>query len=223
MRIIIKLIRLLKEISMSYIAWLSGRIVSLQGADLVLDVNGVGYALFVPESFSHQTRDSDGMCSINVHTVVREDDLMLFGFMTVQERDLFRVLLKVSGIGPKMALAFLSSFSVPDLLRAVQHRDWRSLTAIKGVGQKAAERLVVELQPQLKRLMPLLLGSVNEAEGDGHGALPAHKNNSAVYEALLKLGYHPSQAHRALSSVTEPIEEEDRMLKKCLQFLSSVS
>jgi holliday junction DNA helicase RuvA len=206
---------------LSYIAWLSGKVVSLAVPDLVLNVQGVGYALSVPERFSRMGLHAGADCTVFVHTVVREDDLLLFGFMTASERDLFRVLLKVSGIGPKMALAFISSFSVSELLHAIAQRQIKLLTSVKGVGLKAAERLLLEVQPQLKRLMPALLGEVSEAEVMAMSSVEERMH--PVYDALLKLGYQPNQAKRALKSVPSDVQEEERALKTCLQFLSGVS
>src|SRR6478735_3913409 len=128
------------------IAQLRGRIAGRAGAGLVVDVNGVGYLVNATPSVQ---RLGDGEVTIEIHTVVREDALQLFGFATADERELFELLLGVSGVGPKVALAILSGSTPEELRRAIVREDTARFEAIPGIGRKIAQRVVLELKEKL--------------------------------------------------------------------------
>ena len=131
------------------IARLCGRLVDKQPSRLVVDVNGVGYEVYVPLSTFYELGETGSDVSLRVHTHVREETLALFGFATKLELDLFERLIAISGVGPRLALAVLSGIEPPDFVRAVRDSNVARLTGIPGVGKKTAERIVLELKDKL--------------------------------------------------------------------------
>ena len=131
------------------IAHLRGRIFDKQPNRILVDVNGVGYDVAVPLSTFYGLGDAGAEIALRIHTHVREDALLLFGFATRLEQELFERLISVSGIGPKVALAVLSGIEPADLIKAIQRGDLARLTAIPGVGKKTSERIVLELKDRL--------------------------------------------------------------------------
>ena len=125
------------------IAHLRGRLLDKQPNRIILDVNGVGYDLFVPLSTFYGLGEPGAEVAVRVHTHVREDALALYGFATRLEQDLFERLISISGIGPKLALAVLSGLEPPELMRAIERGDVAQLTGIPGVGKKTSERIVL--------------------------------------------------------------------------------
>jgi Holliday junction DNA helicase RuvA len=175
------------------IARLRGRVVARQGQALVVDVNGVGYLVSATPSVH---RLGDGEIVVEIHTVVREDALQLFGFATADERELFELLLGVNGVGPKVALAIVSGSTPAELRRAIARDDVKRFQAIPGIGLKTAQRVVLELKEKL----PLV-----EAGGPEGSDLTAR-------DALVELGWSLVDAERVLADVdpTLPVEEQVR-------------
>ncbi len=174
------------------ITFLHGRLVEALPSLIVVEVNGVGYEVHVPLSTFDRLPSTGSEVQILTHFAVREDAHILYGFLTVTERDLFRLLINtVSGIGPRIALSILSSLSVSAFRSAVAAGDFKALSAVNGVGKKTAERIVVELKDKL-----IALG--------GSGALPSHPLNRSIQEidtrtsdavsALMALGVKPQEA-----------------------------
>src|SRR5260221_7545090 len=145
------------------IAHLQGRILEKQPNRIVVDVNGVGYDLSVPLSTFYGLGDPGSDIALRIHTHVREDALLLYGFATRLEQDLFERLIGISGIGPKVALAVLSGIEPPELVRAIERGDLARLTAIPGVGKKTSERIVLELKDRLPRAPIAVAGAPPEA------------------------------------------------------------
>ena len=172
------------------IARLRGRISGRVGSALIVDVNGVGYLVNATPSVH---RLGDGEVTIEVHTVVREDALQLYGFATADERELFELLLSVSGVGPKVALAILSGSTPAELRRAIARDDVKRFQAIPGIGLKTAQRVVLELK-----------AAVADAT--------AASTDLAARDALVELGWSLVDADRVLSDVDPalPIEEQVR-------------
>ena len=125
---------------------------------VVVDVNGVGYDVFVPLSTFYGLGDPGSNIALRIHTHVREDALALYGFATPLEQDLFERLISVSGIGPKLALAVLSGIEPAELMRAIERADVARLTSIPGVGKKTSERIVLELKDRLPPPRPIAAG-----------------------------------------------------------------
>jgi len=175
------------------IARLRGRIVGRSGAGLILDVNDVGYLVHAAPSVH---RLGDGEVTVEVHTIVREDALQLYGFSTTDERTLFELLLGVSGVGPKVALAIVSGSTPAELRRAIARDDVRRFQAIPGVGLKTAQRVVLELKEKLD--------ASELVEGDDEATL--------ARDALTNLGWSLPDAERALASVDQslPVAEQVR-------------
>ena len=175
------------------IARLRGRVAGRAGTGLVVDVNGVGYLVNAAPSVH---RLGDGEIVVEVHTVVREDALQLFGFASADERELFELLLGVNGVGPKVALAIVSGSTPAELRRAIARDDVKRFQAIPGIGLKTAQRVVLELKEKL----PL----VDAVADDGAGL--------TARDALVELGWSLVDAERALADVDPalPVEEQVR-------------
>ena len=175
------------------IAQLRGRITGRAGAGLIVDVNGVGYLVNATPTVH---RLGGGEVTIQIHTVVREDALQLFGFATADERELFEMLLSVSGVGPKVALAIVSGSTPAELRRAIARDDVKRFQAIPGIGLKTAQRVVLELKEKLASVVELA-----EASAD-----------FAARDALVSLGWSLVDAERALAEVDPdlPVEEQVR-------------
>ncbi|HEX9006149.1 MAG TPA: Holliday junction branch migration protein RuvA, partial [Bacteroidota bacterium] len=164
--------------------------------EVTVDVGGVGYAVSVPLSTSEKLGEIGTAVTLLTHLVVREDALQLFGFLSSEERELFRVLLSVTGIGPKMAQGILSGISVAELRTAIARGNTLSLTAVPGIGRKLADRLVVELRDKIGKLEP------TGPPGPGEGASDAYLRSEAVL-ALISLGYSRVAAERAIRAALQ--------------------
>ncbi len=174
------------------IAQLRGRIVEKQPNRIVIDVNGVGYDVLVPLSTFYGLGESGAEIALRIHTHVREDALLLYGFATRLEQELFERLISVSGIGPKVALAVLSGIEPAELIRAIHHADLARLTAIPGVGKKTSERIVLELKDRLPRVE-------HAPAPDGSSVQPSALRDD-VLSALMNLGYHRPLAEKAVDA-----------------------
>jgi Holliday junction DNA helicase RuvA len=175
------------------IAHLRGAILEKHPNRIVLDVQGVGYDVFVPLSTFYGLGDPGTAVALRIHTHVREDALTLYGFATLLEQDLFERLIGVSGIGPKLALAVLSGIEPMDLMRAIERGDVARLTAIPGVGKKTSERIVLELKDRLPRVQAAAVAA-------GGGAPDASALRDDVLSALVNLGYHRPLAEKAVDA-----------------------
>ena len=196
------------------IAHLRGRLSEKQPNRIVVDVNGVGYDVFVPLSTFYGLGDPGSDVALRIHTHVREDALQLFGFATTLEQDLFQRLIAISGIGPKVALAVLSGIEPRELVRAVERGDVARLTAIPGVGKKTSERIVLELKDRLPRAHA-------PAAGDDGAAAPSAVQDD-VLSALVNLGYHRPLAEKAVVSALRAAPDGgfERTLKQALRELA---
>jgi Holliday junction DNA helicase RuvA len=186
---------------------LSGILLDKNPLQLIVDCQGVGYEVSVPMSTFYQLPSVGEKVVLLTHFVVREDAQLLFGFGTTQERELFRELIKISGVGARTALALLSGMSVADLAQAVTLQEAGRLTKIPGIGKKTAERLLLELKGKLG------------ADLGVSGAV-AQDSNSDILNALLALGYSDKEAALALkqvpagSSVSDGIRHALKALSK---------
>lgn len=175
---------------------------------LLIDVGGVGYEVEAPLSTFAALPGTGGDVTLLTHLVVREDAHILFGFATERERALFRDLIRVSGVGAKMALAVLSGMSADDFARCIQTGDITRLTRLPGIGKKTAERLVVEMKDRL----PAIPGAAGTS-----GAVGGDARSDAV-EALVALGYRPPEAARMVESIKgdEAASSED-LIRRALK------
>ena len=200
------------------IAFLRGTILEKHPNRIVVDVSGVGYEVFVPLSTFYGLGDAGSAITVRIHTHVREDALLLYGFATLLEQELFERLIGVSGIGPKVALAVLSGIEPLDLIRAIERGDLARLTAIPGVGKKTSERIVLELKDRLPRPQ-----AVAVAAGDAASDAPIVRDD--VVSALVNLGYHRPLAEKAAEAAIKTLGSTpdagfERMLKQALRELA---
>ena len=185
---------------------LRGELVVKHPPQLMLDVQGVGYELQAPMSTFYQLPPLGQQVSLFTHLAIRDDAHVLYGFAREAERALFRSLLKVTGVGAKMALAILSGMSVDDFVRCVQDGDSASLVRLPGIGKRTAERLIVEMRDRLDIGVGVSASSVTPPSA---GIAPAAPVADAV-EALVALGYKPVEAGRMVRAVqTEGLSSEE--------------
>ncbi len=186
---------------------LSGLLLDKNPAQLIVDCNGVGYEVSVPMSTFYHLPSTGERVTLLTHMVVREDAQLLYGFGTAQEREVFRELIKISGIGARTGLAILSGMSVNDLAQAVTLQDVGRLTKIPGIGKKTAERLLLELKGKLGADIGAAANGDNESSND-------------ILSALLALGYSEKEALLAIkqvpagSSVSDGIRQALKALSK---------
>lgn len=166
---------------------------------LLVDVHGVGYEVFAPMTTIYRLPDVGNEVMLHTHFVVREDVQQLFGFADTRDRELFRTLIKVNGVGPKMALGIMSGMEVNDLVRCVRSNNIAALTTIPGVGKKTAERLLIELRDKLAEWEVVGLGSTQPKTTAMQLTDPA----SEAETALVALGYKPQEASRMIQQVAQ--------------------
>ncbi len=178
---------------------------------LMVDVNGVGYEMEAPMSTFYGLPATGEAVALFTHLVVREDAHILYAFGTDGERRLFRGLLKVSGVGPKIALGILSGASVDDFLRTVEAEDIAMLTRIPGIGRKTAERVIIEMRDSVKKL------SAPAGAGAAAGVGMTPTAQSEAFSALIALGYKPPEVVRLLKSVDEPDLATTEIIRRALK------
>ena len=189
------------------IGFLRGRLIAKHPPTLLMDVHGVGYELEAPMSTFYELPAVGAELQLFTHLVVREDAHVLYGFGTEAERRLFRGLLKVSGVGPKIALGILSGISVEAFLRCVEAQEVDTLVRIPGVGRKTAERLLIEMRDRVRALTPV--GEFAPVTG-GNGA------QAEAFGALVALGYKPAEVTRLLRS-TQGAATTEEIIRRALQ------
>lgn len=198
---------------------LKGVLLEKKAPSLLLDVNGVGYELDAPMTTFYDLPKVGEELVIYTHLVVREDAHLLYGFVKESDRALFRCLIKVSGVGAKLALALLSGISSHDFIKTIRSNDIATLTRIPGVGKKTAERLVVEMRDRIKELVPEseVESTAATAVADG---LPPDEIKDAV-SALIALGFKPPEASRMVSSIDTKGLPSEEIIRQALQSVSS--
>ncbi|OHB32919.1 MAG: Holliday junction DNA helicase RuvA [Desulfuromonadaceae bacterium GWC2_58_13] len=196
------------------IALLTGKLAYKSIDHLIVDVGGVGYRLQIPLSSFYSLPES-GEVRLHVYTYVKEDAIHLFGFLTLEEKELFILLRSVSGIGPKLAINILSNIPASELRAALYHGDSKRLSAIPGIGKKTAERLILELQEKIKKL--------GNAEAPASPTRPARSASNVVDDsisALVNLGYKEVQARKALETLEIATDASvEAVLKGALKIL----
>ena len=185
---------------------LTGNLLEKRPPLVLLDVQGVGYEVDVPMSSFYNLPAVGERVTLLTHFVVREDAQLLYGFLTAKERDAFRVLIRITGVGPKLALSVLSGLSVDELAQAVALQETSRLTRVPGIGKKTAERLLLELKGKLADALPIAASS---AAGVAHDAL----------NALLALGYSDKEAMPVLKQLPEDLSLEES-IRQALKLLA---
>ncbi|WP_180050075.1 Holliday junction branch migration protein RuvA [Acinetobacter sp. YH12105] len=198
------------------IGCLIGEVLALEAPTVLLNVNGVGYEIDTPLTTFCQLQKGQQV-TLWTHLAVREDAQLLYGFINAQEKTIFRTLLKVNGVGPKMALGILSTLSVEMLIHTVENEDVNTLVKVPGVGKKTAERLMIELRDRFKAM--------------ASGAVPSNSTtpqiqfmgNSAVAEAeaaLQSLGYKPAEAQKLINAVKADYTEASDIIRAALKSMN---
>ncbi|MGD0320780.1 MAG: Holliday junction branch migration protein RuvA [Acidimicrobiales bacterium] len=195
------------------IGWLRGELLArtLEG-ELLVDVGGVGYRVSVPGPLLSRVGEQGDEVRLHVHTHVREDAIVLYGFATAEERRCFEALVGAHGVGPSLALAILSMLTPADLTRAVMEEDLGVLCEVPGIGRKTAARLVLDLRSRLE------LSALNGSEVPGGAGSPPNAR-AEVRAALVELGYGPDEIRRALDDMPAEGAVED-LLRKALRELA---
>ena len=202
------------------IAMLRGKIVELEFTKCVMDVNGVGYEVFIPMSTYDRVCSATGDVVLRILTVVREDSINLYGFSLSEEKQLFVLLNTVSGIGPKLALNILSAMPVEHICALIANSEIVALTKISGLGKKTAERLTVELRDKVHSVSPS--APYASAEG-GSETVPVQAEDAIG--ALCTLGYKDATARKAVTALLKklPVDEQsaENLIRSALQKLNS--
>ena len=175
------------------ISHLRGRLLEKQPNRVIVDVNGVGYDVHVPLSTFYEMTEPGAEIALRVHTHVREDALVLYGFATVLELRIFERLISVSGIGPKLALAVLSGIEPNELVSAIRTANVARLTGIPGIGKKTAERIGLELKDKMASFLPAEVAA-------SPASATSETLRTDVLSALMNLGYHRPLAERAVDA-----------------------
>lgn len=197
------------------IGHLRGRLAAKHPPQLVVDVGGVGYECEAPMSTFYALPQTGADVLLHTHLVVREDAQLLYAFATEQERRLFRSLLKVSGVGPKLALGLLSGIDVNGFLLCIEAQDADPLVRIPGVGRKTAERLLIEMRDRVKEF-----GAAGGAALAASG-VDAGSAQQEAYSALVALGYKPAEVVKLLKSVAAEGATTEDLIRRALQSVAS--
>ena len=197
------------------IGCLHGKLISKQPPGLLIDVNGVGYEIYASMNTFYQLPEVGQEVMLYTHFVVREDAQTLYGFSDKQERSLFRELIKINGVGPRIALAILSSISTEDFICCIANNHVATLVRIPGIGRKTAERLVIEMRDKLEHwqrnaadLSPEKLKVTLD---------PSTRMIQDAVSALIALGYKPQEASRAVSQLASEGIEAEELIRQALR------
>lgn len=197
-----------------------GTLAHKQPPDILVEVGGVGYELQVPMTTLFQLPELGAEVTLVTHFVVREDAQLLYGFVDERDRALFRQLIKVTGVGPKLALTILSGMDSASFARCVQRDDISALVALPGVGKKTAERLLVEMRDKLKDW----LGQI-EVDVSAAGLSPAAPVSDSIADAegaLIALGYKPAEAAKVVAAVNDDsIQGSEELIRRALKSMVS--
>ena len=195
---------------------IKGTLLDKQANQILVDVNGLAYEIEVPMSTLFQLPNAGSETVLHTHLVVREDAQLLYGFYESHERTLFRLLIKLNGVGPKMALGILSGLNIRELAECVRRNDLNALVRLPGVGKKTAERLIIELRDKLEDWYQ----EENESPQDGTSQALSGQSNSGIIreaeDALIALGYKPQYASKAINQIALKLEGEAQELETSL-------
>ncbi len=198
---------------------LRGTLIEKQPPELLIEVGGIGYEVQMPMSCFYELPNIGEEAIIYTHFVVREDAQLLYGFNTVNERALFREVIKANGVGPKMGLGILSGMTASQFVSCVEREDISTLVKLPGVGKKTAERLVVEMKDRLKGwgAGDLFTPATDAAPIDSISASQEQGAEDEAVSALLSLGYKPVQATKVVSQVAKPGMTSEELIREALK------
>ena len=192
------------------IARLTGKVLEANFTELILDVHGVGYRLFIPMSTYDALPRAGEEATLRCHMQVREDDISLYGFATAQEQGIFELLITVNGIGAKTALNILSSMNIPGFCAAVAQGDVKSLKKINGVGPKSAERIIIELRDKIDKIVPESTFIKTQMDD-------SFKELEDALIALEKLGFPRAKIQKTVTDVALAIPENQRSCENIIR------
>lgn len=194
---------------------IQGKIIDKQPPQLLIDVQGVGYEIDAPMSTFYQLPNLGELVTLHTHLVVREDAQLLYGFASLSERGLFRTLIKINGVGAKLALTILSGMNSNEFVGCVQNNDAAALVRLPGVGKKTAERLIIELRDKLKDLVP----STDNVLGgtDMLTSVMASSPLADAVSALVSLGYKEAEASRMVRGIDSKGLSAEDVIRLSLQ------
>lgn len=204
---------------------LTGKLLTKQAPELLIDINGLGYEVLAPMSTFYQLPAIGEGVMLHTHLVVREDAQLLYGFASTAERELFRALIKVNGVGPKVALAILSGVSADEFVLLVNRGDAAALTRIPGIGKKTAERLLLDMRDRLKEWQAGSLAADGGAEQslgmmDETSRPDARQLAEDAETALIALGYRPAEATKMIVRVQKDnpdVERSEELIRLALR------
>ncbi len=196
---------------------LSGTLIQKQPPLLMIDVHGVGYEVQAPMSTFYQLPELDQPVVLLIHMVVREDAQLLYGFYSEPERFLFKSLIKVNGVGPKLAVTILSGISAGEFVQVVKNNDESGLIKLPGIGKKTAQRLIIEMKDRLKDWPG---DGLAEQDKDSLDSVNSNSEQDIVKEAtsaLIALGYKPVEADKMLSQLDKQDQSSQSLIKQALK------
>lgn len=193
---------------------LQGRVIEAEPGQVLLDVGGVGYEVDIPVSTFERIAGASEPVTLYTHFAVREDAQQLFGFADRADRDLFREVIKVKGVGPRLALTIMSGMPGSELVQCVHHKDVKALTAIRGLGKKTAEQLILDLSGKLPEI------ALAEIDMATTRAASSTDNMADAEAALIGLGFKPQEAARALARVEDAAADVETLIKQALKALA---
>jgi holliday junction DNA helicase RuvA len=197
------------------IGWLSGYIIdNHQPGKLVIDVNGVGYDVETSLPTFFQLTSHQGVVGLYIHTVVREDAFLLYGFLDKLDRSLFRALIKVNGVGPKMAITILSSISPEEFIQCINQQNTLYLTKLPGIGKKTAERLFIEMKDNIQQFL-----TIDTAQPSAKSLIGNRVQNEAI-SALEVLGYKQQEAIKIINKIDDGNKTCEQLIRQALQLLA---
>ncbi len=185
-----------------------GFVAAVGGQLVLVDVVGIGYEVAVPTPMLHVLASESGEVELHTHFIVRDDSQQLYGFNTRGERDLFRALLRIGGVGPKLALSIISTVEVGELAAAAAQNDVSRLVRIPGVGPRTAQRMLLELRDRLADL---------DIEVSSRAPAAAGQSSTEAERALVALGYRPAEAARAVRAVAGESLPVEQIVREALQ------
>ena len=201
------------------IGFLRGLLLQKQPPILLVDVNGVGYELEAPMSTFYTLPDEHNEIALYVHLIVREDAQLLYGFSDQGQRQLFRSLLKVNGVGARVALAILSTFSPREFINCIHLEDAVTLTRVPGIGNKTAERIIIDMRDRIDAQEYAQEYDAVSGAATEHLEVPDNPAQDAI-GALIALGYKSAEANRAVNAVKEQNQQRDDLIRNALQYLT---
>ncbi len=204
------------------IAYLAGKILEKEANSVIIDVGGIGYEATIPLSTFYELGEVGEAVALRIYTYVREDALQLFGFKTLQERELFLKLITVSGIGPKVGISMLSGMNADEIIAAIRTDNLARLTSIPGIGRKTAERLVIELRDKVASLASISSSSTTVSSDGSRTAASTNEIYDDAISALVNLGYQRNAAEKALKQAVKDGTEMSvqKLLRRSLQLLA---